>query len=159
MINAGTKPVVVLIAEDELLVRLFANDVLEDAGFRTIEARDGQEALAIMEVHPDVRLLLTDGMMPSIDGYSLAAIVAKRWPEVRIIITSALPPPPGVMPEGTRFLPKPYKADTLLAAVEEALAIDGAEGIPILPMNGVTQRPGLPDAAGGLAQPLSKPDE
>ena len=151
------RPAIILIAEDELLVRLFANDVLEDAGYHTIEARDGQEALAIMEVHADVRLLLTDGMMPHIDGYSLAGIVLKRWPETRVIVTSALPPPPGALPESARFLPKPYKADALLPAVTKALAI-ADETLPVVPISAAMQRPGRP-AAGGLAQPLSEPDE
>jgi CheY-like chemotaxis protein len=78
MQDADTRPAVILIVEDELLVRLFVNEVLEEAGYRTIEARDGQEALAIMEMQSNVRLLLTDAMMPNVDGYSLAAIVARR---------------------------------------------------------------------------------
>lgn len=157
MTEVDTRPAIVLIAEDELLVRLFANDVLEDAGYHTIEARDGQEALAIMGARPDVRLLLTDGMMPHIDGYSLAGIVLKRWPETRIIVTSALPPPAGALPESVRFLPKPYKADALLAAVTKTLAM-GAEALPVVPVSAAMQRPGRP-AAGGLAQPLSEPEE
>ena len=159
MQDPGTRPAVVLIVEDELLVRLFVDDVLEEAGFRTIEARNGQEALAILEVHPDVRLLLIDAMMPNVDGYSLASIVARRWPEIRIVVTSAFPPPPGALPEGARFVPKPYKADALLKAVTEMLAIGGGEQRPVVPTSPVTQRPGLPHAAGGLAQPLSEPEE
>ena len=159
MRDAGSRPAVVLIVEDELLVRLFVNDVLEEAGYRTIEARDGQEALAIMEVHPDVCLLLTDAMMPNVDGYSLASIVARRWPDTRIIVTSALPPLPGALPEGARFLPKPYKAPALLAVVTEVLAIGAGEAAPVLPITNVTQRPGVPHAAGGLAQPLPEPEE
>jgi CheY-like chemotaxis protein len=159
MQETAPRPAIVLIVEDELLVRLFVNDVLEEAGYRTIEARDGQEALAIMEVHPDVRLLLTDAMMPNVDGYSLASIVARRWPDTRIIVTSALPPPPGALPEGVRFLPKPYKAPGLLAAVTEVLAIDAPEGAPVLPMSPVMQRPGVPHVAGGLAQPVPEPEK
>jgi CheY-like chemotaxis protein len=112
-----------------------------------------------MQVHPDVRLLLTDAMMPNVDGYSLASIVARRWPDTRIIVTSALPPPPGALPEGVRFLPKPYKGPALLAAVTEVLAIAPEAAAPVLPINNVTQRPGLPHAAGGLAQPLPEPEE
>lgn len=158
MQETAPKPAVVLIVEDELLVRLFVNDVLEEAGYRTIEARDGQEALAIMEVHPDVRLLLTDAMMPNVDGYSLASIVARRWPDTRIIVTSALSPPPGALPQGVRFLPKPYKAPALLAMVSEVLAI-AAKGAPVLPTSPVTQRPGVPHVAGGLAQPVPEPEK
>jgi CheY-like chemotaxis protein len=159
MQETAPRPTIVLIVEDELLVRLFVNDVLEEAGYRTIEARDGQEALAIMEVHPNVRLLLTDAMMPNVDGYSLASIVARRWPDTRIIVTSALPPPRGALPAGVRFLPKPYKAPALLAAVTEVLAIDAAEGAPVLPTSSAMQRPGAPHVAGGLAQPVPEPEK
>jgi CheY-like chemotaxis protein len=53
---------VVLVVEDETLVRLLANDMLSEAGYRVLEARDGQEALTIFEVHADVRALFTDVM-------------------------------------------------------------------------------------------------
>jgi CheY-like chemotaxis protein len=118
--NAPARPTV-LVVEDELLVRLLANEVLEDAGYRVIEARDGQEALAILGLQPNIRLLLTDIMMPSLDGYSLSKIAAERWPDLRIILTSALPPP-GELPANARYLPKPYRPQALAEAVQEALA-------------------------------------
>jgi two-component system, response regulator PdtaR len=160
--SVAEKPAVILIVEDELLVRLVANDILEEAGYHTIEARDGQEALAILEIQSDVRLLFTDAMMPKVDGLTLAKIVAERWPDIRIIVSSALPPRPGALPKTARFLPKPYERGTVLQAVQEMLGIEAparAESGPVLPTSVVTKRPGLPSGPGGLAQPLAEPDE
>jgi hypothetical protein len=82
--------VVVLVVEDETLIRLLANDMLSEAGYRVLEARDGQEALTILEVHADVRALFTDVTMPNVDGLSLAKIVSERWPQIGILLTSGL---------------------------------------------------------------------
>jgi two-component system, response regulator PdtaR len=85
---------IVLVAEDETLVRLFANDALTDAGFRVLEARDGQEALTVMMAHSEIQALLTDVMMPNLTGTSLVVIVRDQWPEIAIVVTSGLPRPP-----------------------------------------------------------------
>jgi CheY-like chemotaxis protein len=160
------KPAVILIVEDELLVRLLANDILEEAGFHTIEARDGQEALAVLELQPNIRLLFTDATMPNLDGFTLAKVVAERWPKVDILVTSALPPPPGALPAGAKFLAKPYDPEKLLAALAQFLggaAVDlsepeSADAAPVLPMPEAMKRPGVPSGA-GLAQPLAKPEK
>lgn len=160
------KPAVILVVEDELLVRLLANDILEEAGFHTIEARDGQEALAILELQPNVRLLFTDATMPNVDGFTLAKVVAGRWPDVHILVTSALPPPPGALPARARFLGKPYDPEKLLAAVAQFLGeaadtssnSESTDAAPVLPMPQVVKRPGVPNGA-GLAQPLAKPEK
>jgi CheY-like chemotaxis protein len=155
------KPAVILIVEDELLVRLLANDILEEAGYHTIEARDGQEALAILELQPNIRLVFTDATMPNVDGLTLAKIVASRWPEIDILVASALSPPPGQLPGRARFLPKPYDRDKLLAAMAPLLGeaqADGEDAAPVLPVSLATKRPGLPGGT-GLAQPLAKPDK
>ena len=115
--SRADKPTVILIVEDELLVRLLANDILEEAGFHTVEARDGQEALAVLELQPNVRLLFTDAAMPNVDGFTLAKVVAERWPKVDILVTSALPPRPGALPARARFLAKPYDPDDLTSAL------------------------------------------
>jgi two-component system, response regulator PdtaR len=76
-------PVIVLVAEDETLVRLVANDMLTDADYRVVEAQDGQEALAILEEQNTVRAILTDVNMPNVDGLALAKIVRDRWAAYR----------------------------------------------------------------------------
>ena len=78
--------VVVLVVEDETLLRL-ANDILTEAGYRVLDARDGQEALTILEMNNSIRAILTDVTMPNVDGVSLAKIVLDRWPDIGIVIT------------------------------------------------------------------------
>jgi CheY-like chemotaxis protein len=104
---------------------------LRTPAYRVIEARDGQEALAILGLQPNIGLLLTNVLMPSLDGYSLSKIAAERWPDLRIILTSALPPP-GELPANARFLPKPYRPHALADVVQEAFAHGQAGSWPRL---------------------------
>jgi CheY-like chemotaxis protein len=62
------RPVVILVVEDEMIVRISATDILQDAGFHVVEARDGVEALAILEMRDDVAVLFTDVAMPNMNG-------------------------------------------------------------------------------------------
>ena len=99
---------VVLVAEDESLVRMFTADFLVEAGYTVIEASSAVAALRQLEVTPNVRVLLTDVEMPGeMDGLELAREVQSRWPEVVIIVTSD----GRAQPRGTgcrrRVLPKP----------------------------------------------------
>jgi CheY-like chemotaxis protein len=75
---------VVLVVEDEMLLRMRAVDMVEDAGFTPVEAVDADEAVAILEARSDVALMLTDIQMPgTMDGLKLAHTVHKRWPRSR----------------------------------------------------------------------------
>ena len=147
---------IVLIAEDETLVRLFANDALTDAGFRVLEARDGQEALTMLEAHPGIRALLTDVMMPNLTGTSLAVIVCERWREVAIVVTSAVERPPELA-GSIRFIPKPYTAEGIAAEIEAAMA-DNLCAAPVALRSIPTLAPGTMHGAGGLAHPLPERD-
>jgi CheY-like chemotaxis protein len=156
--------VVVLVADDETLLRLLANDILSDAGYRVLEARDGQEALTILEVHGAVRVLITDITMPNVDGISLANIVRARWPGIGIVIASGAMPDASrlVIPEWARFVRKPYAPETLLRQVEAAIAdtpeIEAA-GAPVALASTANLHAGQMHGAGGLAQPLPEPEE
>ena len=89
MISERTVPVI-LIVEDEALVRLSAVGMLEDAGFRMIEAVNSDEALELLAADSDVQLLFTDVNMPgTIDGLALARQVHDRWPHIGIMVASA----------------------------------------------------------------------
>jgi CheY-like chemotaxis protein len=80
---------VVLVVEDEPLVRMDMADCLTDEGFEVIEASDADEAIKALEADGRIRLLFTDVDMPgTMDGLKLARFVADRWPPVRIIVTS-----------------------------------------------------------------------
>src|SRR4051794_37706009 len=118
------KPTVILLVEDETLVRMIASDVLtEDAGCRVIEAGNADEALTLLEVRHDVRLVFTDVDMPGwLNGYALARIVDMRWPGIGVIVASGLNGPGiGDLPKKARFLPKPYSPSTLLGLVHGML--------------------------------------
>jgi DNA-binding NtrC family response regulator len=123
---------IVLVVEDETLVRLVANDMLTDAGYRVLEARDGQEALAILEVHENIRVLFTDIRMPNIDGLKLAEIAGERWPDIGVVITSG----DTAAPKGATFLAKPYTSETALTAIKNAMKHPKIEADASDPCNG-----------------------
>ena len=112
----------ILVVDDEFLIRIFAVDLLEDHGFRTLEACDGLEALALLQDHPEVELLLTDINMPGEpDGLGLAHEARANRPDIDIVVTSGrVVPGSGDMPLRSRFVGKPYTCDQLLNAVQRA---------------------------------------
>jgi CheY-like chemotaxis protein len=104
------KAPVVLIVEDEMVIRWGAVKMAEDAGFEVLEAANADEAIEILESRNDIRLVFTDIHMPgSMDGLKLAHAVRDRWPPIKIIVTSGREmPTKDDLPEGGRFLAKPY---------------------------------------------------
>ena len=85
------KKPVVLVVEDESLVRWTAMNIVEQAGFEAIGASDADEAICVLESRTDVRAVFTDVQMPGlIDGLRLAQVVKDRWPPVALIVTSGL---------------------------------------------------------------------
>lgn len=109
------KQAVVLIVEDEPLVRLAAAAAMEDAGYIVIEASGADEAIALLEKHPEITILFTDIEMPgSIDGIKLAVCVRDRWPPVEIIMTSGRVLRKELsLPARGVFLQKPYRHQEL----------------------------------------------
>lgn len=113
----------VLIVEDEFLVRMAAVDLVEEAGFLALEAGNADEAIAILEERPDVRLVLTDIDMPgTMDGLKLAHYIRHRWPPIHLIIASGKAMVEEAdLPSGTRFLAKPYQGTVMSEALLEML--------------------------------------
>ena len=101
---------VVLIVEDDFLLRMDAADMIKAAGFEVIEAGNADQAIEVLEARPDITVVFTDIQMPgSMDGLKLARAVRGRWPPIKIIATSGrLHVDELDLPEGGRFLPKPY---------------------------------------------------
>lgn len=121
--NDAVDPVqpVVLLVEDEPLVRMCAADILEDEGFEVIEAATAPAALKILEKRDDVTALFTDIDMPGgMNGLELAGIVHSRWPHIALVVTS------GVCRVGADNLPgdgvfigKPYPAAAPVRIIRE----------------------------------------
>jgi CheY-like chemotaxis protein len=108
----------VLVVEDEALVRGCAAALLEDAGCSVIEAADAEAALVALEANARVTTVFTDINMPGpFDGLSLAHKILRLRPQVRLILTSGRSPSEGEMPAGGLFLPKPYDCNELTALV------------------------------------------
>jgi CheY-like chemotaxis protein len=101
---------VVLIVEDDFLLRMDAADMIKAAGFEVIEAGNADQAIEVLEARPDITVVFTDIQMPgSMDGLKLARAVRGRWPPIKIVATSGRLHVDEVdLPEGGRFLPKPY---------------------------------------------------
>ena len=127
----------VLVVEDEMVLRMRAVDIVEDAGFTAVQAVNADEALAILESRSDISLLFSDIQMPgSMDGLKLAAAVKGRWPPIKIVATSGLVNVRSAdLPEGGRFIPKPYNpvqlAETLqdlTADLRRSMDVQGHEG-------------------------------
>lgn len=118
-------PIVVLVVEDEPLLRILAVEAVEEAGFVAIEARDADEAVAVLESRSDISLLFTDIDMPgSMDGVKLAHAVRGRWPPIKILVVSGkVRLWPFELPSSSRFVGKPYRA---AAMVEELRSLIGS---------------------------------
>lgn len=113
----------ILFVEDEALIRMVGVDMLEDEGFQVIEAGTADEAIAILESAPEVRLVFSDVRMPgSMDGLALAEVVHARWPHVRLILTSGhCRLKDGDLPDDGRFVLKPYRREAVLGEIDDLL--------------------------------------
>src|SRR3979490_685249 len=116
-------PAVVLVVEDEMLLRMRAVDMVEDAGYTSVEAVDADEAVAILESRSDVALMFTDIQMPgSMDGLKLAHAVYKRWPPIKIILVSGQLKPADIdIPADSRFYGKPLEAKEMIAELQSMI--------------------------------------
>jgi nitrogen-specific signal transduction histidine kinase/CheY-like chemotaxis protein len=114
----------VLVAEDEPGVRRVTARRLRGLGYAVLEAADGPSALAVMERHPEVALLLTDMVMPGgMTGAALAAAARARRPGLAVVVVSGYAAPESLdgLPEGTAWLRKPYAAADLARTLRRAL--------------------------------------
>jgi two-component system, response regulator PdtaR len=112
-----------LVVDDEELLRLYAAGLLEDHGFKVIEAEDASAALKVFQSRSDVRLLFTDVQMPGkLNGIDLAQQVHAKWPDVLLVITSGhARPNQADIPDDGRFIRKPYGPDDLFAEVDDLM--------------------------------------
>lgn len=123
----------VLVAEDEELVRDAAARILTGAGYRVLEARDGEHAVEVAAEHQgSIHLLLTDVVMPGLGGQDAAAALDLLKPGVRVLFMSGYTDNAigdnGTLREGTNFLRKPFRSENLLEKVRGAL--DAGTDVP-----------------------------
>ena len=121
---ASQDPPVVLLVEDEPLVRMTAADGLEEAGFHVLEAANADVALKVLEARSDeVQVLFTDVDMPgSMDGMALAEQVHAKWPHILLLISSGYARThPDEIPDHGHFVPKPYRAATVVVHICEMM--------------------------------------
>ena len=122
--TTGKAPPVVLVVEDEPLLRMLAVEVVEQAGFIAIEAQDADEAVILLESRADITLLFTDINMPgSMDGLKLAYAVRDRWPPIKILVVSGQRQLlPAELPSNSCFFGKPYQTSSLVEELRSMVA-------------------------------------
>jgi flavin-binding protein dodecin/CheY-like chemotaxis protein len=114
---------IILIVEDEPLVRMAISDALVQAGYQILAASNGADALEIIAKHPDIFAVVSDIAMPgTVDGFELAQEVQRRRPHVGLILVSGqMEPLKSHFPRAAFFLPKPFKASTLLRLLRDMM--------------------------------------
>lgn len=119
---------IILVVEDETLVRMLAVDVLRDAGHTVLEAADGIEALEILE-SSGTDLLITDAEMPRMNGYQLVEAAMTRWPGLKILLITGYTKecvPANIVRALSHTLQKPFDIERLPGLVAELLGSPSA---------------------------------
>jgi CheY-like chemotaxis protein len=117
--------ILVLVAEDEEVIRFVIAEALRDEGIEVMEAEHAQAALDVLEQHAArIHVLFTDIQMPGpIDGLALAHHTSKNWPGIALLITSGRPRPDRArFPEKSRFVAKPYQHSQVIRHIHELVS-------------------------------------
>jgi signal transduction histidine kinase/ActR/RegA family two-component response regulator len=127
VVNGGRETI--LVVEDDPLVRKYVTSQLNSLGYRTLEAANGRDALAITDSEAEFELLFTDVIMPgSMNGRELAEEAVKRRPALKVLFTSGYTENAilsnGCLPSGVLLLPKPYRKTALAQMVRQAVNSD-----------------------------------
>jgi two-component sensor histidine kinase/ActR/RegA family two-component response regulator len=122
----------VLVVEDEMILRMRAVDIVEDAGYCPVQAVNADEAISILESRSDISLLFSDIQMPgTMDGLKLAHAVHNRWPAIKIVLVSGhVKPSEAERPADSRFFRKPLAVDEMISQLQTMI---GAGALKILP--------------------------
>jgi CheY-like chemotaxis protein len=117
--RTGPCPPVILVVDDEALLRMLAIEHFEEAGYEVIEAEDGASALMALEARPDIQALFTDVQMPGRpDGFALARTVRETSPGCAIVVVSGRAAPhDDDLAEGVRFVTKPYWGSEIVSLI------------------------------------------
>ena len=126
------RPATILVVENEAIVLMELADWLADIGLTVLTAISADEAVDLLNTHPEVGLLMTDITMPgSMDGVELAHLAHKSWPLVKIVVTSGRTNPDrDELPAGSVFVPKPLERPRLWAVLNQLIGDDAARPEP-----------------------------
>ena len=109
---------IILVVEDEVMIRILIADVLRDEGYHVIEAASGDEALSVLASDQHVDLIITDVRMPGeIDGVELTVRSKRAHPSRPVIIVSGHLPPEAA-DAADAFLPKPFVPSQVLDMID-----------------------------------------
>ncbi|MEG3178892.1 response regulator [Sphingomonas sp. RB3P16] len=112
----------ILVVDDEVLIRMVASDMLHEAGFRVVEACSADEAVTLLSTGANFDLIFSDVNMPGrIDGLGLAAFIKETYPDVPVIITSGVPENLLAPVHPAAIIPKPYTASDLIRTIGQVL--------------------------------------
>jgi DNA-binding NtrC family response regulator len=110
--------VVILLVDDEEGYRELIARVLTKAGYEVLQAADGLEALSLLD-KSKVDLVISDILMPALNGYALVARLRAKWPAMPVILTTGFLPAAKTMMTGSvDFIPKPINSETLLDMIQ-----------------------------------------
>lgn len=109
---------VVLVVDDDAMVRMLAVELFEELGCEVLEAGGGAAALAQLEARPDISLMFTDCRMPGMSGPELAKVAAERWSALRIVLVTGYH---NMQVPGFPMVWKPYDQRTLERVVEDGI--------------------------------------
>ena len=121
---------VVLVVEDDPIIRMGALNIAIDAGFEALEAENADQAIRLLEARADIDVVFTDVVMPgAMDGIRLSHHIRDRWPPVKLIVASGKATIDARdLPAGARFFPKPYSEGTIVQAMTDLLDERAADG-------------------------------
>ena len=122
--NSKPSTTILLVDDDPFMLRLMAL-ILRDGGHEIIQARSGEEALAVIRERPSVDLVISDVVMPGMDGELLRETVKRFWPACKFIVCSGYPDKCWDLAHGEAHiatLAKPFTATALKERVDEVLA-------------------------------------
>ena len=111
----------VLVVDDEPFVRSLSRRMLEDAGFRVYEAGDGLDALALLAELGRVDAVVTDLVMPNMDGFALAAYLTRQSPATPVLMVSGFDQHHHDAAALGPLLPKPFSAEQLVEGLRQVL--------------------------------------
>ena len=121
---------VILVVEDEPIIRFNAVELLNLTGFEALGAKNADEAISILEARSDIHLVFTDVEMPgTMDGIKLAHYIRGRWPEVHLIVASGRTfVKESDLPPSSKFFTKPYDDRKVVAEINKMLSANNADG-------------------------------